>query len=101
MAETFLQHPGTHLHQGGTDGRVTVKQADHAWGTRLELARTKGLQPMPGCEHLVSTLNKLPAETILEVVILEGQGKLGAFWFVEQTGDPVGFIVGAPATYDE
>jgi len=92
-ARELLQHPRTHLHEGGTDGRVTVKQIDHAWGTRLDIALKKGLRPVPGCQHLVSELSKLPEETVLETVIFEHENGLGAFWFTERTGKPVGFIV--------
>lgn len=97
-AQAFLRDPQTHPHQGGTGGRVTVKQIDHAWRTRLEIARGKGVRPVPGCEHLVSELNKLPGETVLDTFIFEHEDGLGAFWFVEQTGEPVGFVVGERAT---
>ncbi|SEQ88411.1 hypothetical protein SAMN05216548_108197 [Faunimonas pinastri] len=96
--DRFLRDPGTYLEESKSDGRVTVKMVDHAWGTRLQIARKKGLRPLPGCEHLVQSLARLPDAMILKVVILLGTSMIGAVWFIEENQEPVGFVVGELTT---
>lgn len=91
--ERFLRDPATRLHYSKSDGRVAVKMIDHAWGARLQIAQDKGRKSVPGCEHLVQSLAYLPEATILKMVVLEGECALGAVWFVEETDEPVGFVV--------
>ena len=89
----FLRKPSTQYHDGGGGNRVSVKQIDHAWGTRLLIARNKAVSPALGSEYLVETVNELPSETVLESAIFANEQELAAFWFVEATGVPVGFII--------
>jgi len=78
----FLIHPATHVHESGSEGRVTVKAIDHAWAARLDIALKKGLRPVPGSQHLVRSLANLPATAMLHMVAMEGAGQLGAVWFL-------------------
>jgi hypothetical protein len=89
----FLRQPTTKYYNGGGSNRVSVKQVDHAWGTRLMIARSKGLPPAIGSEHLVATISDLPKTEMLESVIFASEEELAAFWFIEANGFPVGFVL--------
>jgi hypothetical protein len=91
--ECFLLDPETRPHSSESDGLVTVKMIDHAWGTRLQILQNKGWKTPIGCEHLVQSLAQFLDTTVLKMVALEGANALGAVWFVERTGEPVGFVL--------
>lgn len=92
-AEAFLRRPGTLFHESGGGGRVTAKQIRFVWGYRFERAQKGIIQPIPGLEHLVGALRSMPDHTFLKSVIFENDGAISAFWFDDQTGFPVGFVV--------
>ena len=92
-AEAFLQKPGTRLHESGGDSRVTVKQTRDIWSHRLDRVQKGIIQPIPGLEHLVSSLQCLPSDTIIKGIIFENEGAIGVYWFDNQIGSPVGFVV--------
>jgi hypothetical protein len=92
-AKTFLLTPGTRLHQSGSDGRVTAKETHDIWRFRFERAQNGIIRPIPGLEYLVGALGSLPGETILKGIIFENDGAISAFWFDDQIGSPVGFVV--------
>ena len=92
-ASAFLQASGTRRHEGGSDGRVTVKQTRDIWGYRFERAKKGVIRPIPGLEHLVGALSSLPADTILKSVIFENGKSVSVFWFDDQITSPIGFVV--------
>jgi hypothetical protein len=92
-AADFLRHPATQYHDGGGGNRVSVRQIDHAWGTRLLIAHNKGLPAATGSEHLVAAIKDLPNDAMLEGAIFASDREIAAFWFVETTGVPVGFVI--------
>lgn len=100
-AEAFLSKPGTHLHDSGSDGRVTAKRIRFVWDYRFERAQKGIIRPIPGLAHLVGALRSLPDDTVLRAVIFENGDAINAFWFDDQTGSLVGFVVIEPTAASE
>lgn len=74
---------------------ITAKEIEHGWRIRLKIAKSKGLTPIPGVEHLVGSLHRFPQNALFtcESYVNERVG-IAYFWFSEDTGAPLGFIVG-------
>ena len=92
-AKAFLRRPGTCLHESGDDGRVVVERIRFVWGYRFERSQSGIIQPIPGLAHFVEVLRASPDDNVLEGIIFENEKAISAFWFDEQTGSPIGFVV--------
>lgn len=92
-AKAFLERPGTQLHESGGDGRVIVKRIRFVWSYRFERSQNGIIQHIPGLAHFVGALQMLPDAAMLKGVIFENDKSISAFWFDDQTGSPIGFVV--------
>lgn len=92
-AVTLLNHPEARLQSEFSDRGVTVGTIDPVWRSRLQIALDRGFEPAAGLQFLVQSFDRMNPDTVLHVASVETEHQAGSFWFAEQTGSPVGFVV--------
>jgi hypothetical protein len=98
IAQALLSAPDTVTISSPVAGQkaseqiVRPREIVKTWEVRARNAARKGFQ-LHGCDNFVEKLKSILPDTALVSVAFRNGTTTGLFWFAEQTGDPIGYVI--------